>query len=228
MRDIYKKYQEADKVPEKVYSELHTDFLVPLDIKIDDAAEEQFKLCSEAFYIWGDNRPELITRKGMALVNLDGEITAKDLSIGPLDHHNRKYDKGLVDECYLESHFTQHTPMLQGVLEPIRQFDLCRSSILWWQDGDNFVPHTDVVLPTVNLRLWGATNRNVSLRYGPDRDNLIEADYEPNRLYLIDTSILHDARAFGDVYQYFIALLPTEKNYKKVFTLSEKYDIILI
>ena len=214
MRDIYKKYHKADKVPEEVYNELHTDFLVPLNLKIDDEAEEQFQLCNEAFYVWGDNRPELKTRKGMALVNLDGKISPDDLSIGPLDHHNRKYDKGLVDECYLECHFRQQTQMLQGVLEPLKQFDLCRSSILWWQKGDNFVPHTDVVLPTVNLRLWGATNKHASLRYGEDRDNLIEVEYEPNRLYLIDTSILHDAKAYEEVYQYFIALLPTEKNYE--------------
>ena len=220
MRDIYKKYHEADKVPEEVYNKLHTDFLVPLDLKIDEEAEQQFQLCNEAFYVWGDNRRELKTRQGMALVNLDGKISPNDLSIGPLDHHNEKYDKGLVDECYLECHFKEHTQMLQGVLEPLKQFDLCRSSILWWQKGDNFVPHTDVVLPTVNLRLWGATNEHASLRYGKDQDNLIEVEYEPNRLYLIDTSILHDAKAHEEVYQYFIALLPTEKNYEllKKFT----------
>ena len=70
------------------------------------------------------------------------------------------------------------------------------------------------------MGLWGATNKHASLRYGEDRDNLIEVEYEPNRLYLIDTSILHDAKAYEEVYQYFIALLPTEKNYEllKKFT----------
>ena len=210
MRDIIKKYNEAPKVPEELYEFLHSHFLVPLDITIDDFAEEQFELCAEAFYVWGDNRPDLVNRKGMALVNLNGEITANDISIGPLDHHNKKYDQGLVEECYLETHFTKHTPMLQGVLEPLTQFDLCRSSILWWKTGDNFVAHTDVVRPTVNLRLWGATNNNVDLRYG---DSMTKAEFEPNRLYLIDTSIIHDACAYGEVYQYFIGLLPTEKNY---------------
>ena len=65
--------------------------------------------------------------------------------------------------------------------------------------------------PTVNLRLWGATNDKVDLRYG---DDMTKAEYEPNRLYLIDTSIIHDACAVGEVYQYFIGLLPTEKNYE--------------
>jgi len=212
MREILKKYNEADKVPEDIYEELHTNFLVPLDIWID--GEQEFKEKSELFYIWGDNKPELKTRKGMALVNLDGENNSDDISIGPLDHHNRKYDDGLVNECYLECHFKKPTPQLNGACKELKQFDLGRSSILWWQKDDNFVPHVDVILPTVNLRLWGSSNTNIRLRSGPDSDNFKEAVYEPNRLYLIDTSILHDAYAYDEAFQYFIALLPTEKNYK--------------
>jgi hypothetical protein len=212
MRKILQKYNEALKVPQEIYDELHKEFLVPLDLWID--GEQEFKNNSDLFYIWGDNRPELKTRKGMALVNLDGRNDPEDISIGPLDHHNKKYDEGLVDECYLECHFTQPTPQLDGACKELKQFDLGRSSILWWQAKDNFVPHVDVRLPTVNLRLWGCTDAgNIRLRSGPNPNDLVEASYESKRLYLIDTSIIHDAYAYDEVYQYFIALLPTENNY---------------
>ena len=218
MREILKKYNKADKVPQNVYDELHTNFLVPLDLYIN--GEQEFKQKSDLFYIWGDNRPELKTRKGMALVNLDGQNNSEDVSIGPLDHHNKKYDEGLEDECYLECHFTQPTPQLDGACKELKKFDLGRSSILWWQSGDNFVPHVDVVLPTVNLRLWGCNNAsNVRLRYKSGED-MVEAKYESNRLYLIDTSTVHDAYAYEEVYQYFIALLPTEKNYDLIRKLA--------
>ena len=49
MRDIYKKYHKADKVPEEVYNELHTDFLVPLNLKIDDEAEDSFNCAMKLF-----------------------------------------------------------------------------------------------------------------------------------------------------------------------------------
>jgi hypothetical protein len=212
MRKILQKYNEALKVPQEIYDELHKEFLVPLDLWID--GEQEFKNNSDLFYIWGDNRPELKTRKGMALVNLDGKNDPEDISIGPLDHHNIKYDEGLVDECYLECHFTQPTPQLDDACKELKQFDLGRSSILWWQAGDNFVPHVDVRLPTVNLRLWGCTDSgNIRLRSGPNPNDLVKASYESKRLYLIDTSIIHDAYAYDEVYQYFIALLPTENNY---------------
>ena len=212
MRKILQKYNEALKVPQEIYDELHKEFLVPLDLWID--GEQEFKNNSDLFYIWGDNRPELKTRKGMALVNLDGRNDPEDISIGPLDHHNKKYDEGLADECYLECHFTQPTPQLDGACKELKQFDLGRSSILWWQAKDNFVPHVDVRLPTVNLRLWGCTDAgNIRLRSGPNPNDLVEASYESKRLYLIDTSIIHDAYAYDEVYQYFIALLPTENNY---------------
>lgn len=212
MRDIQKKYNDAPKVPQDIYDELHKEFLTPLDIWID--GKEQFKTTPDLFFVWGDNRPELKTRKGMALVNLDGKNDPEDISIGPLDHHNRKYDEGLVDECYLESHFTVHTNEIDYSCKELKKFDLGRSSILWWQKGDNFVPHVDVILPTVNLRLWGCTDAgNIRLRSGPNPDDLVEASYESKRLYLIDTSIIHDAYAYNEVYQYFIALLPTKNNY---------------
>lgn len=212
MRDILKKYQKADKVPQSVYEELHKNFLVPLDFIID--GEDEFKSKHDLFFTWGDNRPDLKTRKGMALVNLDGKNLPNDISIGPLDHHNKKYDQGLVNECYLENHFKIHTNQINYSCKELKQFDLGRSSILWWQKDDNFLPHVDVILPTVNLRLWGTTNsKKIRLRFGKDINNLIEADYESKRLYLIDTSILHDAYALDEVYQYFIALLPTENNY---------------
>lgn len=202
-------YMKAEKVPSETYSCLHRQFLTPLPLFCDNV-ERDFGKIPELFYLWGDNRVELKTRKGCALVNLDGKNEADDLSIGPLDHHNRKHAKGLVSKCYIESDFTSHTEQMK-YMSVLKQFDLCRSSILWWQKGDNFTPHIDVLLPAPNLRLWGCTNAaHMQLRYGED---MIESEFESNRLYLIDTSIIHDATALGEVYQFFIGLLPTEKNY---------------
>jgi len=201
-------YMKAEKVPSDMYSVLHRKFLTPLPLLCDNV-EHDFSAIHELFYQWGDNR-DLKTRKGCALVNLDGRNTADDLSIGPLDHHNKKHAKGLVNKCYIEGDFTTHTEQMK-YMKPIQQFDLCRSSILWWQSGDNFTPHIDVLLPAPNLRLWGCTNSaSMQLRYGED---MIESKFESNRLYLIDTSVIHDATALGEVYQFFIGLLPTEKNY---------------
>lgn len=201
-------YMKAEKVPSNVYSSLHRQFLTPLPLLCDNV-ERDFSTLHELFFQWGDNR-DLKTRKGCALVNLDGKNRPDDLSIGPLDHHNKKHAKGLVSTCYIEGDFRVRTKLMK-YMKSLQQFDLCRSSILWWQRGDNFTPHVDVLLPAPNLRLWGCTNSaHMQLRYGED---MIESEFESNRLYLIDTSVIHDATALGEVYQFFIGLLPTEKNY---------------
>jgi hypothetical protein len=86
---------------------------------------------------------------------------------------------------------------------------MCRSCILYWKNGANFLPHYDVLVPTVNLRLWGTNDpTSVSLRVKRN-DEMVEVAHtaEPGRLYLIETSTIHDAACTGDnVYQFFLAL----------------------
>lgn len=204
--DKFEKYRTYPKIYESTYRKLHKKYLTPLDgyLDIDDTMEKY----RNYFYVWGTNRPELITRKGLALINLDGKLDKDDISIGPLNVYNNEHNIH-----YLESDFKKHTKVYkERCFDPLRRYELCRSSILSWQDGDNFVPHTDVVIPTVNLRLWGANSKNVILKFDG-----MSVQFEPNRLYLIDTSVTHEAIATGPVYQFFIGLLPTERNIDEIY-----------
>jgi len=205
----YEKYNLYPKIYKTVYEKLHKTPLVPLDMMLD--IEEIMYWYEEHFYVWGENKPHLKNRKGLALINLDGQFSKNDPSLGPLDIYNNNHSIH-----YLEPDF--RTPTIafkEKCFDPLRSFDLCRSSILSWTDGDHFVPHTDVVIPTVNLRLWGASNPYVELKFNGEA-----VDFEPGRVYLIDTSITHEARSIDYVYQFFIGLQPTEKNIDKIYELS--------
>ena len=64
--------KNTEKVPDDTYSSLHKQFLTPLPLLCDNV-ERDFSTLHDIFYVWGDNRKELKTRKGCALVNLDGK-----------------------------------------------------------------------------------------------------------------------------------------------------------
>lgn len=205
----YEKYKSYPKIYKTVYEKMHKTPLVPLDIMLD--IEETMNLYKEQFYTWGENKPHLKNRKGLALVNLDGQLRENDPALGPLDIYNNTHDIH-----YLEPDFRTPTSALkEKCFDQLRDFNLCRSAILSWTDGDHFVPHTDVVIPTVNLRLWGSSNPYVELKFNGET-----VDFEPGRVYLIDTSITHEARAINNVYQFFIGLQPTPKNIDKIYELS--------
>jgi len=111
----------------------------------------------------------------------------------------------------LENDFKTPTDILNlqcfDVLKSLRKY-MVRSSILYWKKGANFDPHWDVILPTVNLRLWGTSDpSNIQLRYKNNEEMIVCEDVEPGRLYLIETSTIHDATCLqDDGYQFFIAL----------------------
>lgn len=207
---IYQKYSESEKLYEDDYWKIHTDFLVPLPIQIDiDQFKQQIEPYKQYFKSWGNNRPELNEiRKGLPLVNLSGKYDEiEDISIGPLDEHNKAHP----ENCFLENDFIQPTDILNlpvfDCLDNIKEY-MCRSSILYWNYPANFKPHWDVVLPTVNLRLWGTDNPdNVELRYKKNEELVPCENIEAGRLYLIETSTVHDATCIQDeVFQFFIAL----------------------
>jgi len=207
---IYKKYEKSEKLGVDDYWSLHKEFLTPLPIKIDTYVfKDEIENYKRYFKPWGSNRPELNeVRQGLPLVNSTGLFTDDvDISIGPLDHHNSLYP----ENCMLENDFKIPTDILNlqcfDVLDPIRKH-MVRSSILYWKKGANFDPHWDVILPTVNLRLWGTSDpSNIQLRYRNNEDMVVCEDVEPGRLYLIETSTIHDAACLqDDGYQFFIAL----------------------
>ena len=204
------KYENSNKIPNQVYWELHKKFLVATAIKINiDTFKKDISKYNKFFKPWGTNKPELVNiRRGLPLVNLSGKYDEDiDNSIGPLDHYNNKNP----DKPLLEYDFKVQTEVLDikslKPLNALRNY-MTRSSILHWKKGAFFSPHWDVMLPAINLRLWGTDNPNsISLRYKKE-DKMIECNnIEAGRLYLIETSTVHDARCIsGEVYQFFISL----------------------
>lgn len=204
------KYEQSNKISNDTYWNLHTQFLVPTQIKINVTDfQHDMSHYQDFFKPWGNNRSELNDiRKGLPLVNLNGKFDDDtDESIGPLDHYNTDNP----DRPLLEYDFTRQTQVLDcASLEPLsvlRKY-MTRSSILHWKKGAYFSPHWDVLLPAINLRLWGTDNPDsMSLRY-KEKDEMIEChDVEAGRLYLIETSTVHDARCMkDDLYQFFISL----------------------
>jgi hypothetical protein len=84
-----------------------------------------------------------------------------------------------------------------------------RSNILKWQAGAEFKPHIDTILPSPWLRLWGTTNaENLEIRYWDTDENQMRSvqNVESGRIYLIDTSCVHDAVGHGDSYQFFLSV----------------------
>lgn len=204
------KYENSNKISNDTYWKLHTDFLVPTQIKIDVSDfRHDMSHYQDFFKPWGNNRSELReTRKGLPLVNLNGKFDDDDdVSIGPLDHYNTQNS----DRPLLEYDFTRHTQVLDcASLDPLsvlRKY-MTRSSILYWKKGAFFSPHWDVLLPAINLRLWGTDNPDsMSLRYKKNDDMIECKNVEAGRLYLIETSTIHDAKCTDtDLYQFFISL----------------------
>ena len=207
---IWEKYACSPKIQKNEYWTIHNQFLRPTNFKINiDIFEKQIKKYDKFFKNWGDNRPQLNKiRLGLPLVNLTGSYSQEpDISIGPLNHFNKEHP----DNCLLETEFAKHTSILDlkcfDPLNPLKPY-MCRSSILKWLQGANFKPHSDVVIPTVNLRLWGTNNpKNIRLRYKQKKDMVSCKKIEPGRLYLIETSRIHDAKCIREeVYQFFLAL----------------------
>ena len=119
----------------------------------------------------------------------------------PLDEHFMYHqDKYIIHD----NDVTVHTEICDlSSLNPLDQIKpyLVRSSVLRWDAMGHFKPHIDVELPAPNLRLWGTTNPNMFLKIN---GQLIK-DLEPGRIYIIDTSKIHEGWATeNDVYQFFI------------------------
>jgi len=207
-------------VSEEEYKSLHPQFLTPLSIKINcnQFLEEilQFNHCFEQ---WGTQHIEL-PRHGLALVNQDGKIKSKDPINGSLYEWNLKYPNNPIIEtdCLVPTEI-----MNINSLQPLRVFDShwCRSNIFRWDSSAEFKPHIDTVVPSPWIRLWATTDKDgVDVRYADNNGNMIKAEgIENGRVYIIDTSIVHCAKSHrDDVYQLFLAVLPSAINILKDIT----------
>jgi len=206
-----KKYSQIKKfVSNEDYLSLHTEFLTPLDIKIDvDLFHEEIAKFNSHFEQWGSEHTHL-PRSGIALVNQDGILKNQDPINGSLYEWNKKFPNHPI----IESDCTAPTEVMQ--INSLRLLDVFknywfRSNILKWQAGAEFKPHIDTILPSPWLRLWGTTDsKNIEIRYWDTDTNQMQAvqNIESGRIYLIDTSRVHDAFGHGDAYQFFLSVSP--------------------
>lgn len=207
-----KKFREIKSyISRKDYKILHRNFLTPLSIKIDcDLFLKEIEQYSDYFKQWGEQHTHL-PRYGLALVNQDGILKKQDPINGSLYEWNLKHP----DNPIIESDCLVPTEVMK--LESLKPFSTfkghwCRSNILKWDISAEFKPHIDTVVPSPWIRLWGTTDPdNLDLRFVNNTGELIKVNgIEKGRIYIIDTSIVHDAISHNNnVYQFFLSLLPS-------------------
>lgn len=213
--DIYKDVKFPNLLSNAEYKELHTAPLVPLDIKIDtDQFNKDIVSFEQHFEQWGEKFLD-VPRYGAALVNEDGKFKNKDPANYPNDEWNERYPEKFLAEFQM----TATTPLFDiPSLLPLKIFKdhIYRSNILKWGKDAYFTPHIDTILPSPYLRLWGTTDSSkIDVRFYSTQTGQLEKfnNIETGRMYLVDTSIVHDAQCTADfVYQYFICLSPLAKD----------------
>jgi len=200
-----KYYSLKGWIEQKEYAQIHPFFLNPLDIKINPTLfTKQITEYKDYFEQWGNEHTHL-PRKGLALVNETGRLHLNDPVNGSLYEYNKNYPETPL----IETDFTKETEVMNlSSLDPLKQFEgnWLRSNILYWEDGAHFKPHIDTVVPSPWIRLWGTTSESIKLRYAHNNTLIDVVNVEPGRLYLIDTSLVHDARCDGaSGYQFFLS-----------------------
>lgn len=211
-----KKFAEIKSyISKDQYRQLHNSFLTPLSIKINcDLFVKEIDQYSEYFEQWGTQHIHL-PRYGIALVNQDGALKKQDPVNGSLYEWNEKNPENPI----IESDCKVPTEVMNlKSLGLLSIFDglWYRSNILKWNDGAEFKPHIDTVIPSPWFRLWGTTDSdNTVIRYWDENTQSMKnvTDVENGRIYLIDTSIVHDAYSTGNVYQFFLSLNPASSKY---------------
>jgi hypothetical protein len=213
-----KKFSEiTDYVSTEDYQELHKNFLTPTTIKIDcDLFKNEIEQYQNYFEQWGTQHTHL-PRYGLALVNQDGVIKSQDPINGSLYEWNVRYPNNPI----IESDCRKSTEvMMLESLKPLAVFDnhWCRSNIFKWHSQAEFKPHIDTVVPSPWIRLWGTTDPNsIEVRYADRTGQLVKVqNIEAGRIYIIDTSVVHDAVSYNDnAYQFFLSVLPSAINILK-------------
>lgn len=201
------RYADLPKV--KDYERLHPKPLTPLNVKIDvDAFKADITRWDAMFEQWGNEHTNL-PRYGIPLVNRDGYLLPNDPTNGSLMAYSKQYpDKALLEtDCR-----TPTAVMLLRSLDPIDIFKgyWCRSNVLKWEQGAKFMPHIDTVQPSPWIRLWATTDPIELNFYNTDGNKIAIDPIELGRVYVIDTSLVHDAENISDntVYQLFLSVSP--------------------
>jgi hypothetical protein len=212
--EVKEKMQGLPCINEEQYRFVHKQFLTPLDIKIN--VEEFIKditAYDKFFQPWGGKK---FPRYGIPLVNHNGKHNNET---DPTNGSLTDWNVGHPENKFIETDFRAKTEIINcKSLNPLSIFDgtWCRSNILKWSEGGEFVPHIDAVIPCYWLRLWGTTcTEGFELSYYDSNYRLITVkDIEPGRIYLIDTTLIHQARSThgSSIYQFFISVDPNAIN----------------
>jgi hypothetical protein len=189
------------------YQHLHRSFLTSTTLKIDvELFKSEIKSFSDYFFQWGKHHAEL-PRYGAALVNQDGILHNNS---DPINGSLYEWNSLNPDHSIIESDCQMPTEIMNlPSLSSLDIFRDCwyRSNILKWNKGARFLPHIDNLLPAPWIRLWGTTSSNISLRYWNNVEMIEVKNIVPGQIYIIDTSLVHDAESFeDDVYQFFLCV----------------------
>jgi hypothetical protein len=203
------KFKNLPKIDKNDYDVLHTDFLVPTDIVIDvDLFSSEIKQYDSEFTQWGTTHTSL-PRYGLALINMDGQLS-KD--VDPINGSLYQHNLNNPNNPLFETDCVMPTEVYNlKSLEPLKVLDgyYTRSNIFKWLENGKFLPHIDTFMPSPWLRLWGTTNsENLILNYyDPVTDSYKRCEnVENGRIYLTDTSLVHEAICTsGTNYQFFLS-----------------------
>jgi hypothetical protein len=192
------------------YVQLHQTFLQPTELKIDvDRFLIEIKTYSNYFEKWGKDFD--LPRYGLALVNQTGVLHTPDTANGSL----MEWNKNNPNQPLLEVDFVRPTPVLNiPSLKLLSVFKdkWFRSNVFKLEKDACFQPHVDTVIPSPWLRLWATTDStNTEVRFWNSDTKTMEVvqGIEDGRVYLLDSSIVHDARCSDTVYQLFLCLNPS-------------------
>jgi len=201
------------------YLQLHKQFLQPTSIKIDvEQFSTEIKTYSNYFERWGKDFD--LPRYGLALVNQTGVLHTPDIANGSL----MEWNKNNPHDPLLEVDFDRPTPVLNiHSLEPLSVFKgkWLRSNVFKLEKGSFFQPHVDTVIPSPWLRLWATTDsENTIVRVWNEETKSMKTveGIESGRVYLLDSSIIHDAHSNDTVYQLFLCVKPSAYNIVKRLT----------
>jgi len=200
-----KKYKNLSKIDNLTYKVLHRQFLNPLDIVIDcNQFINEIQCYDNEFVQWGTTHLHL-PRYGLALVNQNGLLTGVN---DPINGSLYQYNEQNPNNPIFETDCTVHTPIMD--LPSLSQLSIfngywIRSNVFKWEKNASFLPHVDTILPSAWYRLWATMDDNVTVRYFDGTSFNTCTPIEQGRLYLVDTSLIHDATATSLNYQLFLS-----------------------
>jgi hypothetical protein len=203
------KGRSLDFVSEDDYYSIHRRELTPLNLKFDaEFFSKEVEIYDNFFEPWGKDFD--YPRFGLALVNQTGQLHKNDTANCSLMEWNKNNPK----EPLIENDFQKPTPVLRmPSLKPLKIFEdyWYRSNVFRLEKGATFQPHIDTIVPSPWLRLWATTDPDATVVrfWDPMKKDLrIITGIEAGRIYLLDSSLVHDAYYHDLVYNLFLCLSP--------------------